>query len=243
MVQGALTSIQLNAIDKKTGKKLWGVFRQGTPIKIEGGLVYSIKDNYMPIVEVPERSITVTVINLMTGEIKGSRVYRWSVQEGIGVEYQTGGPAYLDGNDFYIHQNGIVAKFDFENYKPNGKPLQTYNDLASDPDYYPLAKVHRGRILYANFQNGSPAGIKTANGQSINWAGDNLTSQTDIYGKGVYLAQTDGILHAIDFDSGKPLFRVRTGARYYGQTLKEAGSLIIQTNGKLTGVRLPAALK
>lgn len=159
------------------------------------------------------------------------------------MEYQSGGPAYLEGNDLYIHQNGIVAKYDFENYKPDGKPLQTYYDLVSDPDYYPLAKVHRGRILYANFQNGTPAGIKTANGQHVNWAGDNPSSQTDIYGKGVYLAQTDGILHAIDFDSGKPQFRVRTGARSYGQTLKEGSSLIIQTNGKLTGVRLPAALK
>jgi outer membrane protein assembly factor BamB len=241
-VQGALTSVQLNAIDKKTGKKLWGMFRQGAPLKIEGGLVYSVKDNYSPIVEGTERSVTVSVINLKTGELKGSRVYRWSVQEGPGVEYQTGGPCYLDGNDFYVHQNGIIARYDFTNYKPDGKPMRTYYE-PSNSYGYPAQKVHRGRILFAGSGTGALAGIKTANGQHVSWAGDNPSSMTDIYGKGVYLAQTDGIMHAIDFDSGKPLFRVKTGARHYGPTLKEGGSLIIQTNGKLTGVLLPAALK
>ncbi|MDQ8737688.1 PQQ-binding-like beta-propeller repeat protein [Paenibacillus sp. LHD-38] len=237
------TTSQLNAIDKKTGKKLWGKTNQDVPFKIEGGLAYSIKHNNQQIVENPDRSITVSVINVKTGEVKGSRVYRWNVNVVSGDEYIANVPTYLDGNDFYIHQNGIIARYDFKNYKPDGKPMQTYSEPTYDRDSHPLNQVHRGRILFGNWQNGSLSSIKKVNGQQMSWTGDNPSAKTVIYGKGVYLAQTDGILHAIDFDSGKPLFRVKTGARQYDNLLKEDGFLIIQTPGKLIGVKLPAVLQ
>lgn len=243
LMPGASTSTQLNAIDKKTGKKLWGIYRQGAPIKIEGDLVYSILDNYVPNLDNPERNVTVSVINLKTGVVKGSRIYRWSAKPRPDGSTEYGGLAYLDGDDFYIHRSGIVAKYDFNHYKADAQPVKTYNDLKDSSSYSPLMKVHRGRILYINNTNQTPIGIKTVNGQRIGWYGDNPSAQTDIYGKGVYLAQTDGFLHAVDFDSGKPQFRVKTDARSYGPTLKEGGSLIIQTNGRLIGVQLPAALK
>lgn len=243
LIHGIFSSpSQLDAFDKKTGKELWKKFSQGAPIKIEGGLVYSMQDIYNG--EVPERKVYVNVFNLKTGVLKGSRIYRWSLEEGPQTAYQFGGPAYLDGNDFYIHQNGILAKYDFNAYKPNGKPAAALIDLAADRDYTPLSKVHRGRILYHNHKYDSLAAIKNKanSGYIFHWNGDNFTAQTDIYGKGVYLAQTDGILHAFDFDSNRPLFRVKTETRSYGQTLKEGGSLIIQADGKLIGVQLPPAL-
>ncbi|MEV5027731.1 PQQ-binding-like beta-propeller repeat protein [Paenibacillus sp. LPE1-1-1.1] len=243
MHEATHTTQQLNAIDKKTGKKLWGKTNQDVPFKIEGGLAYSIKHNNQPIVEDAERSITVTVINVKTGEVKGSRVYRWNVNADSGVEYNANVPTYLDGNDFYIHQNGIIARYDFKNYKPEGKPLQTYSEPSYDHGSYPFYKVHRGRILFGNSQNGMLFSMKSVNGQYMSWTGDNPSAKTVIYGKGVYIAQTDGILHAIDFDSGKPLFRVKTGARQYDSILKEDGFLIVQTPDKLIGVKLPSALK
>ncbi|MGO4547221.1 PQQ-binding-like beta-propeller repeat protein [Paenibacillus sp. 2TAB23] len=235
------TTRQLHAIDKKTGKTLWNMNNQDAPFKIEGGLAYSIIYNNQPIVDDAERSITVNVINVKTGQIKGSRDYRWNVTTDSYNEYGGNAPHYLNGNDFYIHQNGIIARYDFKNYKPGGKPLQTYGE----PSYNqgsPLYKVHRGRILFRTRQD-SLFSIKTVNGQDMSWTGDNPSALTAIYGKGVYLAQTDGILHAIDFDSGKPQFRVKTGARQYDQILKEDGFLIIQTPGKLIGVKLPSAFK
>jgi len=234
---------QLNAIDKKTGKKLWGIIDQNVPIKIEGGLAYSIKYNSQPIDESPERSITISVINVKTGEIKGSRVYRWSITEGSGDKYDTHISTYFDGNNFYIHHNGIIEIYDFKNYKPESKPLKTYSESTYDRDFYPLNKVHRGRILFGKSQNGLLTSMKTVNGQDLSWTGDNPSALTVVYGKGVYLAQTDGIMHALDFDTSKPLFRVKTGARKYEQILKEDGFLIIQTPDRLVGVKLPAALK
>ncbi|WP_162341755.1 PQQ-binding-like beta-propeller repeat protein [Paenibacillus paridis] len=238
------TTQQLNAIDKKTGKKLWGMINHDFPIKIEAGLAYFVKENNQSEeVNDTERSITISVINVKTGELKGSRVYNWDVIAGSRDEYRTHIPFYLDGNDFYIHQNGSIARYDFKNYKPEGKPLQTYSEPTYDLNSYPLQKVHRGRILFGNWQNGMLFSIKTVNGQQMNWTGDNPSAKTVVYGKGVYLAQTDGILHAIDFDSGKPLFRVKTGARQYDHLHKEDGYLIIQTPGKLIGVKLPSSLK
>ncbi|CAM4489638.1 PQQ-binding-like beta-propeller repeat protein [Paenibacillus endophyticus] len=237
------TTRQLHAIEKKTGKTLWSMNNQDAPFKIEGGLAYSIKHNNQPIVDDAERSMTVTVINVKTGEIKGSRDYRWNVNADSYNEYGGNAPHYLDGNDFYIHQNGIIARYDFKNYKSGGKPLQTYYEPSYVKGSYPLYKVHRGRILFRTVEDGSLFSMKTVNGQELSWTGDNPSAWTAIYGKGVYLAQTDGILHVIDFDSGKPQFRVKTGARQYDHLHKEDGFLIIQTPDKLIGVKLPSAFK
>lgn len=237
------TTRQLHAIEKITGKTLWSMNNQDAPLKIEGGLAYSIKHNNQPIVDDAERSVTVTVINVKTGEIKGTRNYRWNVRADSSNEYGGNAPHYLDGNDFYIHQNGMIARYDFKNYKPGAKPLQTYYEPSYGQGSYPLYKVHRGRILFRTQQDGSLFSMKTVNGQNMSWTGDNPSALTAIFGKGVYLAQTDGILHAIDFDSGKPQFRVKTGARQYDHILKEDGFLIIQAPGKMIGVKLPSAFK
>ncbi|WP_171056497.1 PQQ-binding-like beta-propeller repeat protein [Paenibacillus sinopodophylli] len=243
MYEAAQTTRQLNAIDKKTGKILWGMNNEDTPFKIEGGLAYLIKNNNQPLDEDTERSITFTVINVKTGEVKGSRIYRWNVNDGSSIDNDTRTQTYLDGNDLYIHQNETIARYDFKNYKPDGKPLQTYSKPHFDLSSYPLNKVHRGRILFGNTQYGALFSIKKVNGQYMSWTGDNPSAKTVVYGKGVYMAQTDGILHAVDFDSGKPQFRVKTGARQYENLFKEDGFLIIQTPDKLIGVKLPAALK
>jgi len=231
------------AVHLKTGKKLWRIINQEVPLKIEGGLAYSIKYNNQSIDESPERSITISVINVKSGEIKGNRVYRWSVSEGAGDENETRISTYFNGNDFYIHHNRMIEKYDFKNYKPDEKPLKSYSEPTYERELYPLNNVYRGRILFGKSQNGLLTSIKTVNGQDLTWIGDNPSAKTVIYGKGVYLAQTDGIMHALDFDTAKPLFRVKTGARQYDQILKEDGFLIIQTPDKLIGVKLPAALK
>ena len=63
-VQGALTSIQLNAYDKKTGKKLWDHFGQGEALQIKDNLVYSV-DYYSPLLadyqSLPDRKWIVNV--------------------------------------------------------------------------------------------------------------------------------------------------------------------------------------
>ncbi|MNW20381.1 hypothetical protein D3C71_2207620 [compost metagenome] len=67
--------------------------------------------------------------------------------------------------------------------------------------------------------------------------------QAAIFGKGVYVGQSDGLLHAYDLISSKPVFTVRTGSREFGPLLKTGGMLLVQSGGKLHGIKLPASLK
>ncbi|WP_158081618.1 hypothetical protein [Paenibacillus selenitireducens] len=49
-------------------------------------------------------------------------------------------------------------------------------------------------------------------------------------------------MYGIDFKTTKPLFKIRTGARFYGPTLKSGSMIIIQAENKLIGMRLPASV-
>ncbi|MCZ4149759.1 hypothetical protein BZG21_35755, partial [Escherichia coli] len=69
MVQGALTSVQLNAYDQKTGKKLWGEFGQGEALYIKNGLVYTADYHSSRLTDYessPDRTVKINAYNLKT---------------------------------------------------------------------------------------------------------------------------------------------------------------------------------
>lgn len=236
VVQGALSSVQIDGFDDKTGKKLWGHFRQDMPIKIKDGLLYSINDPYPFADDAAERSVKISIINVKTGVVKGERVYSWKVPGQPPYSGQ-GGSAFLHGDDLYVHQGSVIAKYDFANYKAGAVPVKKYNQPYGD--LVPLHRIHQERMLFHDYKSGNLVGMKLANGQDVRWAGDNPVNQIDIYGNSIYTGQTDGMFHAFDVQTTKPLFSVRTGARNYGPTLKTGGNLIIQAEGKLIGIKLP----
>ncbi|WP_231638741.1 PQQ-like beta-propeller repeat protein [Paenibacillus sp. JCM 10914] len=110
MVQGALTSVQLNAYDKKSGKKLWGHFGQGEALTIKDGLVYSI-DYYSPLLldyqSVPDRTVIVNAYNLKSGIQKGSREFTWKLEQEPPYEHGHSG-VFLSGGKLYIEQGNQV---------------------------------------------------------------------------------------------------------------------------------------
>ncbi|WP_231638740.1 hypothetical protein [Paenibacillus sp. JCM 10914] len=86
-------------------------------------------------------------------------------------------------------------------------------------------------------------GVKLANGQPVELSGDAPISQLDVYGKGMYRAQRNGTLLGINILTAKPAFRVTTGADLHESTLKTGDMLIVQAEGKLLGVKIPASLR
>lgn len=249
LVQGALSSTQVNAYDAKTGKQLWTRFKSQDPIAIRDGLLYSVQDSYnMGDYETTDdgqirQSLVINAVNARTGAVKGVRTYSWtrkfdptqSVQPGV-----NGGPM-LDGDKLYIFQGEKLAQYDFSQYKPNAEPVQTWGQYMKD--VYPLYAVHGDRMLYRNYNTGALAAMKLANGQVIGWRTDNPAVQTDIYDNGLYIGQSDGVFHAYDYVSTKALFSVKANNRNFGPTLKTNGIIIVQSKGMLQAVKLPAALK
>lgn len=242
IVQGALSSVQIDGFDDKTGKKLWGHFRQNMPLRIKDGLLYSINDPYPFTDDGAERSVKISIMNVKTGAVKGERVYSWKLP-GQPPYNQSGinGNAFLDGDDLYVYQGMVIAKYDFANYKVGAAPVKKYN--APSDNLASLNRIHQGRMLFQDYRSGNLIGMKLANGQEVRWTGDNPVNQIDIYDNTIYTGQSDGMFHVFDVQSTKALFSVKTGARNYGPTLKTGGNLIIQAEGKLIGIKLPAALK
>ncbi|WDH96386.1 PQQ-binding-like beta-propeller repeat protein [Paenibacillus urinalis] len=242
LVQGALTSIQLNAYDKKTGKELWEDFGQGEALKIQDGLVYSI-DYYSPMLtdyqSLPDRKVIVNAFNLKTGVKKGSREYMWKLAGEPPYSYYSG-DAYLAGDKLYIEQGDKVAVYNFNSYKAGEDPLRRLQ--RPDGDSLDMLGVVQERLLFKD-ASGNLAGVKLANGQRIGWYGDAPVAHIDVYGNEIYMAQRNGTLLGIHMMTTKPVFRVKTGADLHEATLKTNGMIIIQAEGRLMGVKVPATMQ
>ncbi|VUG08810.1 Outer membrane protein assembly factor BamB [Paenibacillus polymyxa] len=244
-VQGSLTFEQINAYDAKTGKKLWDSFRSSFPLAVKDGIVYSVANTFMIDDDPVNRKVTIAQYDLKTGESKGDRQYRWTEAENKDGTFQSGGiygSAFLYGKDLYVFQGKILASYDFWNYKPDSKPARKWAQNGYD-QLVPLLSIHEGRMFYQDFSTSRLNAMKLSSGQFIHYDGDNPTVQADVFGKGVYVGQSDGVFHGYDLMSLKPVFAVNTGSRSFGPTLKSGGMIFIQSGNRLLGVKLPASLK
>ncbi|QJC50892.1 PQQ-binding-like beta-propeller repeat protein [Paenibacillus albicereus] len=239
VVSGAITFTQLNAVDMATGKLLWKAHGTGAPLLVQDGLVYTVKEMWMlaDMDRTPKRQVEMPVLNLRSGAVKGTRLYDYEMEGAL--PYPIRSPILaLDKNVLYVDGGGTqLFKFAFDAYEAGAKPVQTYfkrnerMQLAGPPLV--------GRILLVSQDNGGLYGIKTANGQPVTWLADNPVVRSDIYGNGIFSAQSDGYLYEFDLHTTEPLLKVATGSREYGPTLKTGHMLIVQTKGKLIAVKLP----
>ncbi|OKP94018.1 PQQ-binding-like beta-propeller repeat protein [Paenibacillus sp. P32E] len=244
---GVLTFPSIIAYDSKTGKKLWEQYRQSMPLTIRDGLVYSIKSLEMLDEDPVNRKVLVSIFNLQTGQLQGERNYRWTdnntPSDGGFRSGGVYGSAFLDGSNLYVMQGQKVAQYNFWNYTENGKPLKQWNQPLSD-HVFPLYKVIQDRLMYYNYSDNSLITMKLANGQVISTKqGENPSVQMDIFGRTMYTGQSDGLYHAYDLISQKPLFTVKTASREFQPSLKTGNILIVRSGGKMLGVKLPAAIQ
>ncbi|MEK4063356.1 MULTISPECIES: hypothetical protein [Paenibacillus] len=191
------------------------------------------------------RKIKIAAFNLRTGALKGERTYGWTdnaVTDGIYHGGGSYGSAFLNGNDLYIHQGQRLALYDFNNYVPGAEPVKKWAQERYD-QRSPLGLVHQDRVYFTDYNSHGLIAMKLNTGQYIHFdGGENATVQAAIFGKGVYVGQSDGLLHAYDLISSKPVFTVRTGSREFAPLLKTGGMLLVQSGGKLHGIKLPASL-
>ncbi|MBT2292290.1 PQQ-binding-like beta-propeller repeat protein [Paenibacillus albidus] len=245
-VSGAITVSLVAVYDKTTGTKLWEASRQQAPLVIKDGILYSERELFMLDDDPVNRKIRIAAFNLRTGTLKGERTYSWTDKASTDGVYHGGGSyssAFLNGNDLYIHQGQRLALYDFRNYVTGAEPVKKWAQESYD-QRTPLGLVHQDRIYFTDENSHGLIAMKLATGQYVRFdQGENDSVQSAVFGKGVYVGQSDGLLHAYDLMSTKPVFTVRTGSREFGPLLKTGDMLLIQSGGKLHGIKLPAALK
>lgn len=243
VLSGALSFSQVNAIDKGTGKTLWKADHHETPIAVKDGLVYT-KAEPAPFGEETDTvDQTLSVLNAKTGNKTGERVYSWPKADKNSSSSVLSGSMLLDGNDLYLVTETSVSKYDFSHYEPGGKPVKKWMKPASNISL--IGSAHAGRIYFMDYDTYEVIGMKLADGQKVGWRADNPAIQTDIYGNGVYIGQSDGVFHGYNLQTTAAAFTVQTGARDYGPTLRSGQTLLIQAkdSGKLIAVAVPKALQ
>ncbi|MFB9328068.1 PQQ-binding-like beta-propeller repeat protein [Paenibacillus aurantiacus] len=244
-VEGAHSSNQVNAYDKRTGKLLWRYSDVGLLLEVRDGLVYVTMDWFMIGDNDPtSKSLQIDEIELQTGKRRDGRVFTWNVQPDSAADHRfggSGGSALIDGTAIYIFQDDVVAQYNFPAYEQGEKPVKQWK--APDPtQYVPLYKVHQGRLLYQHDQDHAIGMLKTVNGGFVRTPYGINVIQTDLYGNGLYLGLADGSLLAYDYAALKPIFSVKTSGRNFEPTLKSGGMLYVRSGGKLMAVKLPSNL-
>ncbi|NBD24045.1 outer membrane protein assembly factor BamB family protein [Paenibacillus glycinis] len=236
-VSGAYSYDVLHAYDCKTGKQAWELQNEGLPIDARGNILLSERQQ-----TIFDHVLLTTLdsIDLKTGKIVKTRVYN---PEGVNTakeDFYGPGQAWMQGDDVYIAYGKTVYRY----------PLFA-DSVLTRPDSYVAqgsaglryaAGPFDGRLLYSDGEG--IYGVKLANKIPVfyNAGLSNPIARFDLIGHGMYVAQTDGRLVAMDLITAKPLVQVRTGARVFGPTLKAGDVIIVQANGKLIAIKEPAQL-
>jgi outer membrane protein assembly factor BamB len=237
-VSGAYTYDILHAFDRTTGKEFWNTRDYYFPItEINGTLITQRKATLFDALPLP----TLDSLDVKTGKVVKTVVYNPANIDPNDPEAVKGGSAWSDGNRIFITgEKGVYS------YPVNVDPTTvtrdnySYESIGGKLSY--AAGPYDGRILFSNEQ--SIYGVKMANKSVVQYSGiSNPIARFDLLGHGMYVAQTDGKLIAIDLISAKPMVQLKTSDRVFGPTLLENGMVIVQSKGKLTAFKEPQALK
>lgn len=240
---GAYTYNILHAFDRITGKELWNSRNHSLPIAAGNGTLISQRQaTLMDLIPLT----TLDHLDVKTGKVVKTVEYNPNnidpenpvTEDGY---ISSGGIAWIIGDRIYIGgQKGVFS------YPANADPATvtrdnyTYASMASKLSY--AAGPYDGKILFSD--NQSIYGVKMVNKTAVQYGGlSNPIARFDLLGHGMYVAQTDGKLVAIDLISAKPILQLKTSDRVFGPTLLENGMIIVQSKGKLTAFKEPQALK
>ncbi len=235
---GAYTYDILHAFDRTTGKELWNNRDYYFPItEINGTLKTQRKATLFDALPLT----TLDSLDVKTGKVVKTVVYNPANIDPNDPEAPKGGIAWSDGDRIFITgQKGVYS------YPVNADPATvtrdnySYESIGAKLSY--AAGPYDGRILFSKEQ--SIYGVKMTNKSVIQYTGiSNPIARFDLLGHGMYVAQTDGKLIAIDLISAKPVVQLKTSGRVFGPTLLESGMIIVQSKGILTAFKEPQVLK
>ncbi|WP_181873437.1 PQQ-binding-like beta-propeller repeat protein [Paenibacillus prosopidis] len=238
-VSGAYTYSLLHAFNRKTGKEAWQLGNHIFPIAAKDGTIVSQKvSNLLDRVQLP----TLDTVDLKTGKIIKSVQYNPRNVDLTKEEHGYDGNAWISDGRVYISFGSVVYS-----YPENADPAKTtgvsyFSEFINREVRY-AAGPYDGKLIYTDGH--SIYGIKTANRMTLfyNTEMTNTIARFDLIGHGMYVAQTDGTMVAIDLIHAKPVLQLQTFGRVFGPTVAENGMIVVQTKGKLLAFKEPQSLK
>ncbi|MNB84098.1 outer membrane biogenesis protein BamB [compost metagenome] len=235
-VSGAYSYDVLRAFDRKTGKQLWEAGNYSMPVAAgKGTLISQRTSNLLQMVALP----TLDTLDARTGKVLGTAEYN---PENINPDeaLSSSGQAWISGNQLYINQGNTVYSYAAD-ADPAKAAKTTYSAAGGGKDLMYAAGPYDGRILFSDGE--TVYGVKTANRQGVSYYGGASIARFDLLGHGMYIAKADGQLVAVNLLTGAQVLQLKTSGKAFGPTLLENGMILVQSKGKITAIKEPAALK
>lgn len=234
---GAYTAAVEYAVDRKTGKTLWNVGND-TFLGTRGGMFYY--KNTWPFGD-DGYALKIDIVDPSTGKAVESRSFL-PLDPGQDSLARSPRMVAMDGDDLYIQAtDGAISKYNLDAGGTQASPWIVYLNSA---DLW-IAGPYDGRLFFES-PSASYTGveaIKLIDGTIVSSEGvNNPISRMDLIDSGMFVAQTDGQIYAIDLATGKARFRYQTASRDFGPFRTAGGELLVQAKDKLYAFKLPAEL-
>ena len=244
--QGEPHFTHILAYDLRMGRRRWEARHASGPLAVQGEWLYLFDEWTRMQLDNPD-NVQIRVINWRTGKELERWIYRadFNCTGVIGPESEE---VVLHGAFVYIVDRcgERVSRFLRGGAR---NPLLRYSTFdhgrwVAGPYRGMLFFVTAGRhLLGVRVEGGRPKTVnrvKMPTGSPRYYeAADSAISRVDLIGNDVYVGQTDGWFHALDFQSGRRLFSVRSAGRRFGPTLRVGDYLIVQAEGEVLVVRAP----
>lgn len=235
---GAITVSTEYALDRRTGKTLWRLEGSHEYLGTRAGQLYYL--NTWPMNDSSKYAAVVDIVDPKTGKVAESRSFL-PVDPGKDPLIQNPRQVVLDGDDLLIQTfDGEIVKY---NVDTDGTvaPSWTFGDRGTW-----IAGPYNGRLYLERPGGDEGFGIKAVkliDRTAVYYEGlDNPVSRLDLIGSGLYVAQTDGQVFALNATTGKALFRYPTSSRSFGPFKVSGKTLLVQSEQKLYAFDLPASV-
>lgn len=232
MEQGVLTTGVLYAFDRETGQELWSGWGMSAPLAQVDNTVYVENIHWMTLDD--NRAATIIALGLYTGkEIKTTVYPRPATKPFGGVASFPKHKAIHDGY-IYIDVDGAINRY----------PLGIDPSLVIDGDLTVsgigdwIAGPVENRLIYQGEFDLSSMPVDRMS--SVYYQGvNNPVAYLKVFGRALFVGQSDGRILVNDFFTGKNVFIAQTEARTY-HFLKVIGdNLVVQADEKILVYHTP----
>ncbi len=227
--------VNFHALDLKTGKRLWSAGPTLGPLLgvVNNRLLFedltprTVKDRF---------ELKLAVLDRSNGKRIETRSFL-PVARGKDPLTAQAKQIALNGIDLYVQSNeGTIYRFDVRN-----PGLKTPLPLSKRVNW--IAGPHRDKLFFAKERFDGLLSVKTVNGSEWFYpALDNPVGKLLLHNNGLYVAQTDGELFAIDLTTGKPLFRYQAQSQYFPALQVSGSRLMVEAEDRFFTFELPPAL-
>lgn len=231
---GAILVDVVYALEIGTGKQLWRLGSNDSPLVIDGDRLYS-RNTWPPGEDTHQ--LQLNTVDSSTGETVDTYEYI-PVPEGADQSLARAGKSETDGSSLFIQAaDGAVYSYDYHQTGDVQQPEIYKNDGKW------IAGPYNNKLFFEDADRQGITAVKLIDHRSVSYIGiDNPVDRLDFWNKGMFVGQTDGELYALNVTTGKASFRYETGASNFDPFVVEDGVLIARAEGVLYAFELPKEL-